>query len=60
MLYKIIVQKLIFTLLFQVAAKIIDQPDKAQWKNCVVSEAEEAVMTDKFKADFEKYDFTLL
>jgi hypothetical protein len=42
---------------FQVAAKIIDQPEKAQWKNCVLSEEEETKLTDSFKSDFENFDF---
>ena len=42
----------------EVAALIIDKPEKANWKNCVVSENEEETLSEKFKGVFEKFDFT--
>lgn len=43
----------------EVAAKILDEPHKAQWKNCIVPEQQEVAMAEKFKTDFAEYDFTL-
>ena len=42
----------------ELAALIIDKPEKANWKNCILSEQEEEELAEKFKSCFEKFDFT--
>jgi hypothetical protein len=41
--------------ILQVAAKLVDRPEKAQWKKALGTEEEETVLTDKFKEIFEQY-----
>jgi hypothetical protein len=43
----------------QVGAHILGSPEKAFWKNCLLSENEETDLAGKFRDLFEKYDFTL-
>jgi hypothetical protein len=43
----------------QVAAHILGDPDKSNWKNCVVPEDEEESLANKFRDAFEPYDFNL-
>lgn len=40
------------------AANILGQPERALWKNCVLSEKEEIIIGEKFRKSFEDYDFT--
>ncbi|TYZ62268.1 hypothetical protein PybrP1_010236 [[Pythium] brassicae (nom. inval.)] len=41
------------------AACVLDVPRRANWKNCVVSKAEEEQMTQAFKTQWKPFDFTL-
>jgi hypothetical protein len=43
----------------QVAAHVLGQPEKAFWKNCVLSEKEEIALAEKFRNSFETFDFSL-
>ena len=40
----------------QVAAALAGVPERADWKHCQGSEAEEAARTDAFKALFKPHD----
>lgn len=40
----------------QVAAALAGVPERADWKQCQGSEAEEAARTDAFKALFKPFD----
>jgi hypothetical protein len=40
----------------QVAARLVDAPERADWKKCEVGPAEEEARTDRFKAIFKAYD----
>jgi hypothetical protein len=40
----------------QVAASLAGAPDRADWKKCASSPAEEATRTAKFKELFKSYD----
>ncbi len=42
----------------EVAANIIDRPERANWKNCMQSEQEETMIAENFRKAFESYDFT--
>lgn len=42
----------------EVAAVSINKPERANWKNCMVSESNETILAEKFRACFESYDFT--
>lgn len=42
-----------------VAAQILGCLDRANWKNCLLAEDGEIALTEKFRASFEKFDFTL-
>jgi hypothetical protein len=42
----------------ELAATTLEKPERANWKNCLLSEDEEEVLADKFRKLFEKYDFT--
>lgn len=39
-------------------AYLLDEPDRADWNKCVVSNEQEEKLVTEFKAGFEKYDFT--
>ena len=41
------------------ARDVLQAPRKANWKACVVPQAEESRMTERFKDSFKAYDFTL-
>ena len=43
----------------ELAANVIGAPDKAHWKNCIVSEELEKTQTDTFRELFGAFDFTL-
>ena len=43
----------------EVLARMLDTPEKANWKACVVPQADELRMTEQFKAAFKAYDFAL-
>lgn len=43
----------------ELAANVIGDPDKAHWKNCIVSEDQEKTQTDNFRELFGAFDFTL-
>ena len=40
----------------EVAANALDRPDRANWKNCLLSEEEEVKATETFRGDFEPFD----
>jgi hypothetical protein len=42
----------------EAAAKMIGQPERANWKNCMMSEEEETRLTEEFRTSFQKFDFT--
>ncbi|CAH0388405.1 unnamed protein product [Bemisia tabaci] len=42
-----------------IASEIFDAPEKADWKQCVVSKEEEIEYVKKFRQLFEPFDFTL-
>lgn len=42
----------------ELAAVMIQKPERANWKNCMQSESEEVALVGKFRKSFEKYDFT--
>ncbi len=41
------------------AAEILGQPDRADWKRCLQSEEEEIIATEKFKQEFAPFDPTI-
>jgi hypothetical protein len=43
----------------EVAANVIGKPDRANWKNCAQEEPQEIELATKFRASFEKFDFSL-
>lgn len=43
---------------FEVAAVSINKPERANWKNCMLSENNETLLAEKFRSSFESYDFT--
>jgi hypothetical protein len=43
----------------QVTAKIINRPERSNWKNCVVNEQEENRLAERFRSAYESYDFAL-
>ncbi|CAK9252595.1 unnamed protein product [Sphagnum jensenii] len=43
----------------EVAAECLGRPERAHWKQCVVSEAEEARAAESFKSLFSPFDFTI-
>jgi len=42
-----------------VLAKLINKPDRANWKDCKLSVEEETQLTEKFKEEFSSFDWTL-
>lgn len=42
----------------QIAATILGHPDRANWKNCLLSDDEESRIVDQLKDSFQRYDFT--
>jgi hypothetical protein len=50
---------LMICLLEQVAAMLINQPERGFWKNCLVSEDEEIRLVEQFRTDYSPFDFTL-
>ena len=42
----------------EVAAVAIRKPERANWKNCMLSENNESLLAEKFRTSFESYDFT--
>lgn len=42
-----------------IASEIFDAPEKADWKQCVVSKEEEIKYVKEFRQLFEPFDFTL-
>ncbi len=43
-----------------VAANLLGNPERANWKNCLLTEVEEEHLAGRFRTDFEPFDFTLL
>ena len=42
-----------------VAANILGTQERANWKHCLLTEAEEERLAGQFRTDFEPFDFTL-
>lgn len=42
----------------ELAAVIIQKPERANWKNCQQSEREEVELAENFRKSFERFDFT--
>ncbi|CAE7443247.1 cwf19l1, partial [Symbiodinium microadriaticum] len=42
----------------EVAANAMGRPERANWKNSLLSEAEEEQLAERFRDAFQKYDFT--
>lgn len=40
----------------EAAARMIGQPERANWKNCVQSEQQETKLTEEFRAAFQEVD----
>lgn len=43
----------------QVVANILNKPERSSWKNCLLAEADELRLVDRFKENFAPFDFTL-
>jgi hypothetical protein len=43
----------------QSIASVLNKPDRANWKHCVLSDDQELEAVETFKSNFQKYDFTL-
>ena len=39
--------------------RVLNMPDRADWKTCQVSKSTEIEMVSAFRETFKKYDFTL-
>ena len=44
--------------MFQIAANILGRPERANWKNCLVSDDDEIKNVETFRALFKPFDFT--
>lgn len=38
---------------------ILNIPDKSDWRQCQISKEEEEILAQRFRKDFEPFDFTL-
>lgn len=43
----------------QLVAEIIQRPERAHWKNCLLSDSAESNLAENFRENFHAYDFTL-
>ena len=42
-----------------IAANVLGTPERANWKNCLVGEEAEGLLSTRFRSSFEEFDFTL-
>jgi hypothetical protein len=41
----------------QIAANVLGMPQRANWKNCVLSDREEGMLAERVKTAFGPFDF---